>query len=217
MGKITGMKFRWNRVPYYISVVLKLWGRVNLAKNEVIVNGLRLKFAQIGDLLEIKEVVLDREYENEKVGLEDSDKIVVDVGAGVGDFAIMAAMRLPKAKILAFEPDEQRRLFLLANIGLNGVKNVTVVDQPALSLKQIVRGGKTVDFLKVDCEGCEYRIFGNQQWRYLNKIRKIAMELHLNRGNDQQLIERLINAGWKVETSLNRGVLELRHVYAKKE
>jgi len=199
------MKFRWRRIPYYLSVISKIWRNVDWLKREITLNGIKLKFSRIGDLLEIKEVVLDREYESRIVKLEKRDKVVVDVGAGVGDFSILAARRLPRSEIRAYEPDENRFNLLVKNLELNGVKNVRAKKVAVTSLPG------NIDFLKIDCEGCEYEILNN-----VKNVKKIAMELHLSCGDGQKLINTLFKSGFEVETTTIKEVPELMHVYARK-
>ena len=39
----------------------------------------------------------------------------------------------------------------------------------------------TIDFLKIDCEGCEYKIFNKENLEWIsNNVRKISGEWHLN-------------------------------------
>lgn len=199
------MRFRWYRIPYYVSVLAKIWRGTNWLKKEILLNGIKLKFANYTDLLEIKEVVFDREYESGMVKLKGSDKIVMDVGAGVGDFSIMAAKRLPKAIILAFEPDKKRYELLKDNLELNGVTNVRAKKEAVTTLPG------NVDFLKIDCEGCEYKIL-----KKARGVKKIAMELHLDRGDGQKLIGNLTKSGFQVETTATNDVPELMHVFASR-
>ena len=61
---------------------------------------------------------------------------------------------------------------------------------------------ETIDYLKVDCEGAEYDIFGSIPDNYLkNNIRKVAIEFHhkLSDIKVQDLIERLKRNGFNIE------------------
>jgi predicted RNA methylase len=62
--------------------------------------------------------------------LEPGD-IIYDVGASVGLFAIAASEKVPNGSVIAFEPDPETNQRLRANVDLNGVGNVQVVDWAA--------------------------------------------------------------------------------------
>ena len=66
---------------------------------------LQFKLKTLLDILTLKEVVIDEEYENCGVKTDKNDKVVVDIGAGFGDFSVLTAKKFPQAKIFAFEPD----------------------------------------------------------------------------------------------------------------
>jgi len=77
------------------------------------------------DLWIIKESVVDQQYDHPCASLEDGFK-VIDVGAGLGDFAIYVARRFPASKVLAVEPFPPSIELLQRNIRLNSVDNVAV-------------------------------------------------------------------------------------------
>jgi FkbM family methyltransferase len=56
------------------------------------------------------------------------------------------------------------------------------IEVPCITLRHIFDkyGLKTVDFLKIDCEGSEGYIFASTPVEYLNRIKKIAIEFHDN-------------------------------------
>lgn len=132
------------------------------------------------------------DYEFEDIGPDD---VVLDIGAQAGAFTIPAARR---AKFVwALEPlfcDELR-----ANLELNGIKNVEVLEMGIANRDGImpiefwgrqdycqVRRFATVkeligrvDFLKMDCEGHEWSIKLGE----LEDIKRIEAELHMVKGN----------------------------------
>ena len=59
-------------------------------------------------------------------------------------------------------------------------KNLNKEEVKCITLQNIFEkyGLKKVDFLKMDCEGAEYEIIMNAESSILNKIQKIAMEIH---------------------------------------
>ncbi|MBX7212493.1 MAG: FkbM family methyltransferase [Thermoflexales bacterium] len=86
-------------------------------------NGARFSARSAMDAWVIKETCLDRDYERAGATLKDGDT-VVDIGAGLGDFAISVARRFPRARVLAFEPFGESFGLLQRNIAENGLNNV---------------------------------------------------------------------------------------------
>jgi FkbM family methyltransferase len=139
------------------------------------------------------------------------NSIVVDVGANIGDFTIMAARRCPAGRVLAVEPlgttgaiiESQARLNGLTNItwvravlsGTNGTSAANPVgspyDTPAAAAEQVDmrtlaqlmldHGLDHIDLLKLDCEGAEWDILPAAEGA-LSNVRQIAMEFHCARG-----------------------------------
>lgn len=59
-----------------------------------------------------------------------------------------------------------------------------------------------INFLKMDCEGSEYKIFESLTDEFIRNIDKVSMEYHLNTdGRLKYLINRLENNGFTVEVS----------------
>jgi len=73
---------------------------------------------------------------------------------------------------------------------------------PTISLGKIIddAGLKQVDFLKIDCEGCEFDIFRNLSDEYFNRIEKIVMEFHEYHPSNkyEELVSILENKGYNV-------------------
>lgn len=75
------------------------------------------------DIWIIKEICLDRQYESASVPIEDG-WIVLDIGAGLGDFAVHVAKQHEHATLYAFEPFPASFALLQENLQLNDVANV---------------------------------------------------------------------------------------------
>jgi FkbM family methyltransferase len=59
-----------------------------------------------------------------------------------------------------------------------------------------------INFLKIDCEGSEYKIFESLTDEFIKNVDKVAMEYHLNiNGRVRYLIERLESNGFIVNVS----------------
>ncbi len=75
------------------------------------------------DVWTVKEVCLDRDYERAGAPIQPG-WVVIDIGAGIGEFAIDAALRHPGCAIHAFEPSPESFEMLCQNLRLNHLSNV---------------------------------------------------------------------------------------------
>ena len=145
-------KIRLSRLWYYLISLLKLYRAIKLksffqftlqlfAGDTKIVHlrnyDLKFKLKSMLDVLTLKEVVIDDEYESLGVRIDKKDKVIVDIGAGFGDFAILVSKRHPLAKIFAFEPDPFYFGLLKENIKLNKARNIFPFKESIFSLKQV--------------------------------------------------------------------------------
>lgn len=86
-------------------------------------NGNRFKVRTGMDIWIIKETCLDRDYERNSVPIKDG-WVVIDIGAGLGDFTITVAREHPNSVVYAYEPFPESFALLQENIKLNQVSNV---------------------------------------------------------------------------------------------
>lgn len=84
-------------------------------------NNLKFKTLQLLDPIIIKETIFDDSY---KLSQLSAAKLIIDVGAGIGDFAIFAAKKFRRAEIIAFEADRRIYRIFLENIRFNKAKNI---------------------------------------------------------------------------------------------
>lgn len=75
------------------------------------------------DVWIIKETCLDRDYESVATVIRDN-WTVIDIGAGLGDFAVSVAYEHPSCRVYAYEPFPESYRLLEENIKLNSVSNV---------------------------------------------------------------------------------------------
>ena len=84
------------------------------------------------DVWAVKETFLDAFYIRYGVPVRDGWTLV-DIGAGVGDFSILAAYGHPAARVLAFEPFPESYEILVKNLLANALENVTPCQQAVWS------------------------------------------------------------------------------------
>jgi FkbM family methyltransferase len=225
------------KVPYYIRSTITLVRALEpgarlsgLARTKPLSfrNGLELEVSELLELLLTKETICDDAYELAE--LADADpRVIVDVGAGIGDFAVLAASTFPEAEVLALEPDPKSFAVLERNVRRNGLANVdarctavgtrgtygfnrarwsaqgtafsagTTLVVPATRLDRVI-AGRRVDLLKVDCEGAELEVL-ESAGESLALVERIAVEYH------DHLVD---DAGGRVEELLRAAGLAVR-------
>jgi len=148
-----GTTLKIKRIPYYLLSLLALLKAMKpltqinfllqvISRRDIYIllkNDLGFRVKTLLDVLTLKEVVLDGEYEKFGVTVERGDKVIVDVGAGFGDFSILQAKRHPHAAIYAFEPDPKYFALLQENIRANLVHNIISSPLAVTSLVQIFK------------------------------------------------------------------------------
>ncbi len=71
-----------------------------------------------------EEVFVDRDYRVIDDVIEKASGLIIDAGAHIGCFSVYASIQNPRAKILAYEPEERNFASLKENLKMNGCKNV---------------------------------------------------------------------------------------------
>jgi FkbM family methyltransferase len=111
-------------------------------------SGLQFRVRGAMDVWSIKETFLDRFYEKYGFTIQPGWKIL-DVGAGIGDYTLYAAMR-PESQVFSFEPYPQSFVLIQENLRLNRVPNARAFDQAigAASGKLVLdlTGGEPLQF-----------------------------------------------------------------------
>ena len=171
-----------------------------------------------GEAVFFREIFQDDVYEVKALDL--SGKIAVDIGAHIGDFTLFLA-RLG-ATVHAFEPSAACGRFLTQNAAANGLAERVVFHNVGLSNRDhdeqtdsadtlhFVEGAAymeksvpaNVDFLKIDCEGCEYYLFDIPGLLEHMNAERIAMEFH---HGAEPLASRLRDLGYTVRVSGDHG------------
>ena len=149
------------RILYYLRSIFTLLSGVQnpgallaLARGKgpltlALADGSRYHVKTLMDAWIVKETVLDRDYERHGVPMRDG-WTVIDVGAAGGDFTVFAARRVPKGRVLAFEPAPDSVETLRKNVAANGLENVEVhpvaVGAQAGTITLDVSGGVAVQY-----------------------------------------------------------------------
>ncbi|MBC8250037.1 MAG: FkbM family methyltransferase [Candidatus Nitrosopelagicus sp.] len=216
LSRCKGIKFQENRIfiynkKYNENIILENWK----------------------DSVSVKEIFMDNEYESLMV----KDKIVLDIGANVGDTAILFS-RLGAKKVIALEPQLEffnrckknieinnlEKKIDIFNAGLDDKRGFFVInekeDSKEFSFKNTDKGVKIPKMilediipnekdliLKLDCELCEYNVILNTSREYLQRFEMILIEFH---DGNENLIKRLTSMGFKVR------VLNSRFTFKKK-
>lgn len=144
-----------------------------------------------------------------------SGDIVIDLGANIGVFSILAAKL--GGQVVSVEAQEQmlpkikknlERNHLTAKVihgmigsgtGFFSATNQTIA--PPITLDEIMTkvGLDHIDFLKIDIEGSEFGLF-SKPGEWISKTEKIAMEIHPQFGNPVIITNTLKKAGFQVST-----------------
>ncbi len=164
------------------------------------------------------------------------DKIVVDIGANIGDSSIYFILKDAK-KVIAVEPFPKNFNFLQKNVEENQLQNKILLENcimsnneefikidsnyagtkagertnPKSNIREHENGTEipshTLDYLikkyniedssmKIDCEGCEYKIILSASKEILQKFSTIFIEYH---DGYKKLEKKLIESGFKVK------------------
>lgn len=106
------------------------------------------------------------------------------------------------------------------NIKINHVKNIFPFQKSITSLNQIYHSisSNKIDFLKIDCEGCEFNIFQNKNNSKLTNIDKLVMEYHENKDHKVNILRQTLeDTGFKVRVFPRKQVETIGLLTAKRE
>jgi FkbM family methyltransferase len=185
----------------FLRILLWKSGRHDLTLR----SGLRFEVNDLLDLLVLKETLFDDVY---RIGqLRDEPRLIVDVGAGIGDFTVLAASTFPRASILACEPNPQVFALLERNVRSNRLANIDArgiavgtaaayeLMQPRWSVETSTHrregsrfradgirleeliGSRRAELVKIDCEGAELDVLESLGGA-VRQVEHIAVEYH---------------------------------------
>lgn len=148
---------------------------------------------------------------------------VVDVGASLGYYTLLAVKRVGKSgEVLAFEPNPFRFKYLIKAIRINGWENVTAhklfvsdFDSPeknTVTLDSIVAGG--ADVVKIDVEGMELQVLRGMK-RLLSKGVEVICEVHpkqLPSGGLRDISSFLRNHNYECHLITQQGLVQVAYL-----
>lgn len=123
-------------IETYRLLGLKLWILFWFSSNTVSLKFLDMVFnirnndfkSKFWDAVAIVETVVYKTYNIAEFDIKESDT-VIDVGAHIGGFSILAAKAAKKGKVYAFEPFDENYQQLLSNIKINQLRNVVALNE----------------------------------------------------------------------------------------
>jgi FkbM family methyltransferase len=85
------------------------------------------------DIWSIKETFLDDFYHFEK-SIKPKKGVIIDIGAGIGEFTIQTAKACLECKVFGFEPFPESFDYLVKNLETNTIKNIVPIPAAVTSL-----------------------------------------------------------------------------------
>ncbi len=162
-----------------------------------------------------RDILLRRCYWPDAAFVPGAGDVVLDLGANVGAFSVLAAKRMGAGRVFAVEAQEYEHEMLVRNVALNGVADIVMPllgfagsgglfgggahSQNTVDLDEVMRehGVREIALLKVNIEGSEFALFERPQ-AWLRLVRRIAMEVHPPYGDVDALCARLRGLGFSL-------------------
>jgi hypothetical protein len=227
-GMVTGSEVRYGpvqlpRPPFtgpglagvaYVKKFVDFGGRIDQEAGSFVAglpSGVRFEAtggALVDTILKLHERYLDEEY----AWIEAGVRVVIDVGANIGDSVVYFAGR-GAAFVYGFEPEPSAYRSAVRNLDLNHVENASVAQvavtaggNEGASLMHILKRAATdhpgaTIACKIDCEGCEYDLLapGAVRPEVMRPVAQMLIEYHHR--SPQPLRESLQSLGFEVETA----------------
>ncbi|MCL5420548.1 MAG: FkbM family methyltransferase [Candidatus Parvarchaeota archaeon] len=204
------------------------YGTANAVKlgnfTKISFDSVAMLLSDLNQLGVIQENFIEEQY---KV-LNVKGRVVIDVGANIGDTVVYFSKLRGAYKVIGFEPYPYSYALAKRNMAINQIKNAIVLNQGVggrnktitipkgfentagsglkkfkngekigiVTLRDIVKKyGVDKGILKMDCEGCEYKIILNSSTDTLRHFEQIVVECHYGYLNIEK---KLKEAGFKV-------------------
>jgi tRNA/tmRNA/rRNA uracil-C5-methylase (TrmA/RlmC/RlmD family) len=114
--------------------------------------------------------------------------VIINVGAGTGNYAIGLAQRIPSVLVLAYEYDQETQEILRRNIQLNNVEDrVTILGKCDLTKLEIALNQSSDQkvLVIVDCEGCEFDLLDPNLIEGITNA-DLLVEIHFHMYDDEK-------------------------------
>lgn len=125
-----GIRHPWKLTPIFLKAALASPQLLDLPHEN-----LRMWVRGRMDVWSVKEAILDKFYERYGTAVQ-KDWTVVDVGAAIGEFTILAAKAASEGKVIAIEPNSLSVEVLKNNLFINQIGNVEIVQRGLWSANQ---------------------------------------------------------------------------------
>ncbi len=127
LGSIFTLLWGFKNWPWVVKIFLsKDDGKIKTLKLKK--QGLTLRVRGKMDVWSVKETLLDRLYTKYGTQIGENWK-VMDIGAAIGEFTLLAALSARNGSVVAYEPFPGSFELLQENIVLNGFENVSLYNQ----------------------------------------------------------------------------------------
>jgi precorrin-6B methylase 2 len=139
-----------------------------------------------GDINAMREIFIYKEYSLDEEFLPKNGQVVMDIGAGIGDYALLSSLKVGnKGLVISIEADDKTFRLLLNNIRNNSLNNVIPIKKFVSfhkydSIDYFVRNLKVkkIDIIKIDIEGGEYNALIGGRKTLKKYSPKLIMEIH---------------------------------------
>lgn len=117
---------------FWISFKPETMVRINDVKLFIRTNNI---FAKATDISMAYECILRDDYQLKNLDVPEKG-VIIDVGAHIGSFSIIASKKYPQSKVFSFEPSPNNHSLLKKNIDVNKAKNVSAFNKAVTSHTQ---------------------------------------------------------------------------------
>lgn len=124
---LTGIQEPLRVLRVYLGLASHTYSQITLRQS-----GARFLTRGAMDIWSVKETFLDRFYERFGFKLG-SGWTMLDIGGGIGEYTIFAALAHPLNRVIAFEPTPESYRILLENLRLNGLEQVEAYQEAVWS------------------------------------------------------------------------------------
>lgn len=119
---LKGVRYPWKLIPLFLRSKPNQLQMIEMPQKD-----LKMWVRGRMDAWSVKEAMLDRFYERSGTLIQPYWTIV-DVGAAIGEFTVVAGKAAPKGRVFAIEPNPDSVALLRQNLKSNHVNNVEIIE-----------------------------------------------------------------------------------------